>query len=130
MVAFFSQKKVLYCLAALAFSVFLGGTLWLIAIQSQRDFAGANVRNAESVIRVLAKKESESKVQLNEILNPTTLRAQTDVYSSFSDVTDEQIIRVRVAKRPIVGSRTPASPRAEAIELAMVTPRFAKSSAD
>ncbi len=125
MVAFLSQKNVLAVLFGLVVAVLLGGTLWLMIIQNQRDIAGANVRTAESVIRVLAKKEGESRVQLNEILNPTTLRSRAEVSSVFSDVADGQIIHVRVAKRPIV--KAPASPRAEAIELAMTTSRFSKS---
>ncbi len=127
MFTFFSQKNVFGVLFCAALIGLLSGVLSILWYQSQRDFAGAKVKENESAMRVLAKQESESRVQLNKILTPTSLRANIRVPAKFTDVRDEQIIRVKIANRPIIVGKRLGSPREEAIELAMLASRFSQN---
>lgn len=119
----FVQKNIFSVVAvAVMLVVSLFSSVWVIAIQAERDRINADVRRMNGRIKTLKNKELlESKVQLERICNATTVRERAQ-HKGFGDADRMHVIHVRTLNVPYGRSSGDPDPRAEAIALASIEP--------
>ena len=99
----------------------------IVANQNERDASGGNVRRMEFRIAELKKEIRNNEAYRDKISNATVLRNNRKVQDAFRDVSDAQVIRVRVVRVPYGRNRVEVSdnPHASAVGLAMLTSPYA-----
>ncbi|MGF0068496.1 hypothetical protein [Candidatus Spyradosoma sp. SGI.093] len=123
------QKNIFSVVAVAAmFVVAFVSSFAVVAIQTERDALNAETRRMDKRIRQLEKEIPEARVKLDGFCNATTLRTQV-VRSTFRDVRNDQLVRVRVAKIPY-GRSSISDSRSEAIALASSPARLPLSEPD